>query len=211
METKDLSTQELEQLLAKRKEAETAELRKKQKTYVDKKEAFIKKTITSFCEAAQFLKSLKSESITDGNTLHKEMYEVFNKAEKHQKSFSLISEDGIYKVEISTHDFQTFNEQSEVHLNSIKEIMEEKFAIRNKGVYAILNDIMMKNKKGDYDETLVVKLNKHRQTVNDERFNFALDELAKCFQTYNSATYVRAFKKNDANQWKAINIQFSSL
>ena len=211
MTTQELSTKDLELMLAQRKSAEKAELKKRQIEYVNQKEAFIKKTVVAFCDAASFLKELKTETINQGNDLHTKMYDIFNKEEKDHKSFSLISEDGMFKVEISTHDFQTFNEQSEVHLNSIKEIMEEKFASRNKGVYAILNDIMMKNKKGDYDETLVVKLNKHRDTVNDPKFNFALDELAKCFQTYNSATYVRVFQKNEANQWKAVNIQFSSL
>lgn len=211
METKELTTAQLEQLLAKRKEAENAEMRKKQNEYQKNKEAFINKTIVAFCDVANTLKNLKVETIKKGNALHVEMYDVFNKEEKFQKSFSLISDDGMYKVEVSTHDFQTFNEQSEVHLNSIKEIMQDKFASRNKGVYAMLNEILMKNNKGDYDETLVVKLNKHRETVNDPKFNFALDELAKCFQTYNSATYVRAYQKNEANQWQNINIQFSAL
>lgn len=206
-----MTTKELEQLLAKRKQAEKAELQKKQNEYQKNKEAFIRKTIVAFCEVADTLKELKVETIKKGNALHTEMYDVFGKEEKFQKSFSLISDDGMFKVEVSTHDFQTFNEQSEVHLNSIKEIMQDKFASRNKGVYAMLNEILMKNNKGDYDETLVVKLNKHRETVNDPKFNFALDELAKCFQTYNSATYVRAHQKNEANQWQNINIQFSSL
>lgn len=210
-ETKEFSVEELEQMLKDKKAAAQKELDAKKKKYTRSKEEYINLMVSAFAQAAHDLMQLKQDAIDKGSELHKQMYEIFEKEEKHQNQFSLESEDGMHKVVIERQNRQSFNEQAEVHINTIKDILKEKFAGRNKSMYGIIDGILMKNRKGDYDEKLVTKLNQHRDKVDDERFNEALDELAKCYQTYESSTYVRCYKKAEDNSWENINIQFSSL
>jgi hypothetical protein len=79
-------------------------------------------------------------------------------------------------------------------------------------MYKIIDDILMKNNKGDYDERLVAKLRSHEDDINDPEFSKALDDLAKAYYTFDTATYVRGYVKNlDTNKWEQIPMQFSSL
>lgn len=212
MEQQNFTEEQLEQMLAKKKKEKRQARQQALRNYEAKKNKFIASICQAFVQVQSDLTEMKQEALSIGSDLHQEMYKVYEKPVKPQAQFTLEHEDGNLKVVIENQERQSFNEQAEVHINTIKDILREKFSARNKSMYEIIDAILMKNRKGDYDEKLVAKLNKHRDAVKDERFNEALDLLATCYQTYDSATYIRAYQKNSkTNSWENINIQFSSL
>lgn len=212
MQESKLSSKELKELLAKREKEEKKVQRAKEAAYEKEKNDFIQASIVRIIDAAATLKELKTDLIERGTALHSQMYKIYDKEEKDQNSFSIDSKDGKYRLNIEKQDRQKFNEKAEVWIHQIRDILKSKFEGRNKGAYELLDSVLMKNNKGDYDEKLVAKLNKHKEKVNSEEFNEALDELAKCYETYESAIYVRAYKMNEQTQkWENINLQFSSL
>ena len=207
-----LSASEIEQYLADKKKEERKEQNAKRKAYETKRDDFIKLSVATAQESAAQLKALKKDVIARGNALHEAMYEIFDKEHKDLKKFPLITEDGKLKLVIESVDRQQLNETAEVHIAAIKTVLSDKFAARNQVMYKIMNDILIKNNAGDYDEKLVAKLRKHELAIDDVRFSAALDGLAQAYYTTGTATYARFYEKNeDGKTWDHINIQFSSL
>jgi len=202
---------QLVKMLADKRKAAEAETQKKKRVYEKKKDIFVQDVAQHFIRLAENLKETKDRITEKGTNLHKEMYEIYGKEEKNQNSFSIESADGKFKVVIENQERQSFNEHAEVHINTIKEILRNKFESRNKSMYNIIDSILMKNRTGEYDERLVAKLNKHRESINNKDFDAALDALANCYVTFDSSTYVRAYQKDKTGKWESINIQFSSI
>lgn len=208
----NLDTAELERLLAEKKKQATAAQRKREKDYITKRDTFITTMIQQAAEASALLRDLKQEVVIRGNELHDLMFEVFSKEPRELQSFSLITEDGMYRVEIDRAPIMGLNETAEVHIETCKQVMTDTFAGRNKGMWNMINRIMMKNSKGDYDPKMLVKLRAESETVNDKRFDDALDGLAKATYQTGTATYARFYRKNvGTNSWEMIPMQFSSM
>lgn len=215
MEAKDisqLSAAELEQLLAEKKKEERAKQLKSENDYKKERDEFVQTTVALFVDMSIKLKELKTDVLDRANLLHKRMYEVFEKEEKPLKQFSLITECGNYKLVVECSERATLDETGEVAIETIKEVFKRKFENRNKSMYNIIETILMKNNKGDYDERLIHKLRKHEPDINDPDFTKALEQLSKAYRTQQSATYCRAYKLNlSNNKWEDIPMQFSSL
>ncbi len=202
--------------LRKHLEAKEREERKikdqARRKYEKDRDSFVEAFVS---HAAQFhadLKAFKTASITRGNELHDMMYEIFEKEAKALKSFTIMNTEKTLKVVVERAERHGFNETAEVAIAEIKDVLRAKFEGRNKGMYEIIDSILMKNTKGDYDERLVAKLRRHEETVADKRFSDALDTLANAYYTTQSGTYIRAYKLNEeTNKWEDIILQFSSL
>jgi len=206
-----MSAAELKQLAAAKEKEERARLDAKKKQYTAKRDNFILATVTEMCQLSETLHSLKKKTLTEGNDLHDQMYEIFEKEPKELKRFSLITEDSNHKLEIEKSEVQALNETAEVAITEIRDILRDKFANRNKAMYGVIDSLLSKNRKGDYDPRMVAKLRKHESDVNDERFSKALDTLSAAYYVSDTAMYVRAYKKDQRGKYQPINIQFSSL
>lgn len=207
-----VSVEELEKVLNQRKQEEKEATEKAQKNYKKKVDAFVKTKVAQMADLSAKMKALKMEILQRGNDLHEEMYEVYGKQPKELKEFSLISEDGMHKLTLQRTERQALDETAEVAISIIKEVFKAKFEARNKGMYEIIDGLLMKNQKGDYDERLVAKLRKYESTVDDKEFSNALDELSKAYYTCGTSTYARAYNKDAKNnKWVYVEMQFSSI
>lgn len=208
----EMTTAELRQHLEQKEKEERKLKDQARRKYEKDKDAFVASFVS---QAAQFhaeLKQFKTAAIARGNELHDLMFEVFEKEAKELKSFTIMNEEKTMKVVVERAERHGFNETAEVAIAEIKDVLRAKFEGRNKGMYEIIDSILMKNTKGDYDERLVAKLRRHEETVDDKRFSEALDTLANAYYTTNSGTYIRAYKLNqESNKWDDIVLQFSAL
>lgn len=208
----EMSTAELKALLATKEKAERAAQMKRKREYIGTRDAFLKRVISEMSDISFQLKELKQFSVKKGNELHDLLYEVYEKEPKDLKSFSLDSECGTYRVTIDSAERQAMDETADVAIGAIKDILRNKFASRNKTMYNIIDGILIKNNKGDYDERLIAKLRKFETDINDVEFSKELDNLSRAFYTYDTSIYVRGYVKNsETNKWEAIPMQFSSL
>lgn len=207
-----ISLEELEAVLNQKRREEKNSLEKAQADYKKRRDNFVKATVASFCELSAALKQLKMKTLQRGHELHDEMYEVFDKETRPLKEFSLMTEDGSHKLVIQKQERQALDETAEVAIGTIKEVFKQKFEARNKSMYNILDGLLIKNQKGDYDERLVAKLRKYEADVDDKDFSRALDDLSKAYYTSGSSTYCRVFAKNhQTGKWQDVPMQFSSF
>ncbi len=212
MEQKELTVNELKAQLAKAEEKQKREQKQLITAYEKKRNEFVVKTANKFLEIREILKDFKMESMQDGNALHLEMYKVFNKKEKESKQFQLVSDDGNFKLIIQSQDKFSFDETAEVHINAIKQVLEDKFASRNKTMYKILTSLLIKNKTGDWNSNKVLELSNYIDDINDPRFSEAIRGLRHSAHHSGTAKYFNAYQKNqETKAWENISIQFSTL
>lgn len=208
----EMSPEELEAILKEKKKAQRAAQSKRERDYERKKDNFVLSTVQQFQSIQEMLRNTKHEVVSRGNALFDELHEIYERDKKDIKQFSLVSADGLHKVVIERAERQGFNEKAEIAIDKIKDILRNKFAARNQVMYRVIDGILMKNKKGDYDERLVSKLRKFEPEIDDPKFSEALDLLSQSFVLTGTALYVRAYHKRDLDgKWEDITVQFSSL
>ncbi|MAX81726.1 MAG: hypothetical protein CL843_16310 [Crocinitomicaceae bacterium] len=207
----EMTADELMQLAQEKQQKEKSAAKAAKNKYTNERDAFIALTLAQFSEVSAILSQLKKETIHRASEFRDRAWELQNQEPKDQKQFSIVTEDQQFKLVVENQERNAFNEHAQIAIERIKEILYNKFASRNKAMYNIINDILMKNKSGDYDPKLVAKLRKHEEALNDPEFSAALDELSKSYYVAGSATYVRAYKRDESNKWIEIPMQFSSL
>ncbi|MFY8187521.1 MAG: DUF3164 family protein [Flavobacterium sp.] len=205
----EMSASEIEQILKLKKAEETQQAAKRKKAYETDKENFLNEVLNRFTEVNGILTTLKNESIVHSENFNKLKYELEGKEMKEAKSFELKNEK--IKIVVEAQERFDFNDEAIVHINAIKDIFREKFENRNKGFYNLLDGILMKNTKGEYDAKLLTKARKQVRELGDENLMNEFDKLNDCMMVVGSSKYVRVYTKDDKNRWKDISLNFSSL
>ena len=211
MEQKELTVEELREQLAKAEAKEKKEQQSRKLAYEDKRSKYVESIVSQFEELAPKLKALKNSSLQEGNLLNKEMYEVFGKESKSQKSITLKNSTDTMKVEITHQDKFTFDETAQVHIDTIRNVLEKKFSKVNKTMYKALTLLLSRNKQGDWNASNVLKLRQVAEEINDSILTTAVKELLLSAQFSGTSDYVRAYKRNKEGKYTPIVIQFSTL
>jgi hypothetical protein len=205
----EMSASEIEAFLKQKKASEIKQQESRKKAYEADKENFLKEVLTRFTEVQGILLTLKTETITHSENFNTLKYELEGKAVKEAKSFELKND--TVKIIVENQERFDFNDTAIVHINAIKDIFREKFESRNKGFYNLLDGILMKNSKGEYDAKLLNKARRQAKELGDEALMVEFDKLNDCLVVVGTAKYVRVYLKDDKNRWKDISLSFSSL
>ena len=200
---------ELKEYLKQKEAADQEKQIKRKKAYETDKENFLNEVATKFKELQSILSDVKNDTITHSENFNALKYELEDKAVKEAKSFELKNDN--VKIVVENQDKFDFNDTAIVHINAIKDIFREKFEARNKGFYNLLDSILMKNSKGEYDAKLLNKARRQAKELGDEALMNEFDKLNDCLVVVGTAKYVRVYTKDDKNRWKDVSLSFSSL
>lgn len=205
----EMSAAEIEAFLKDKKASETKQQESRKKAYSVDKENFLTEVSTKFKEIQSILSVVKNDTILHSENFNKMKYELEGKLVKEAKSFELKNDN--VKIVVENQDKFDFNDNAIVHINAIKDIFREKFEARNKGFYNLLDGILMKNSKGEYDAKLLNKARRQAKELGDEVLMLEFDKLNDCLVVVGTAKYVRVYIKDDKNRWKDVSLSFSSL
>lgn len=210
MKPEELTKQELQDLLAKKEATEKQAQAKAEKELENKKEAFLKKACSSFIEQSEALTKIKTETIDEADVLYKKMFEIHGKTPKNQKTITIKND--TYKIVVENQERFEFTEEANVHIATVQEIFNKKFAGRNQGFYKLLESVLMKNTKGEFDPKLLTKARQQVKDLEDQELIQAFEKLTDCQRVCGTSTYCRAYQMNvKSKKWEDINVQFSSL
>ena len=207
----ELTEDQLKSLLKKKQAKAYAEQAELKRAYEADNNAFCEETLSKFNELHNELKGLKNVVINDANALYIRMYEVNGKTPKEIKTFSRINTSGNIKITVERQERFEFTEEAVVHINAIKDIFKAKFEGRNKGLYNILDGLLIKGSKGDYDPKLLAKARTQVKALGDEKLVEEFDKLDDCQRITGSSMYCRAYVKDEKGKWKDISLNFSNL
>lgn len=205
----EMTAAELLELSKQQAAKENEEQNKRKTAYVKDKEAFLQQVLTAFINAQDALIDLKKGAIANAENFNSLKYQLEGKTPKDAKSFELKNER--IKIIVETQERFDFNDQAIVHISAIKDIFRKKFEDRNKGFYNLLDSILMKNTKCEYDAKLLTKARKQVREIGDDALITEFDKLNDCLVVVGSAKYVRVYVKEDDMRWKDVSLNFSSL
>ncbi len=207
-----MSAAQLAKLAKEAKAREQAENAAKRKAYDRLRDDYISTVFGKMEELSEQLSAFKDESVKLGIELHAKMYEAYGREPKDGiDSYTLTSADGNNKVVIERQWRCEYDETAEVAIAQLKEVLRDKFAQRNQAMYSMLERVLLRNNKGDYDERLVAKLRAEEDKVNDPRFSEALAMLAKSYKPVSSQTYIRAYRKSATGKWEDLTMNWSRM
>lgn len=206
----EMSVDELLALANQKQEAELKQAKQRKDAYFADKNNFLNDVVSKYQEVQDILKSLKKEAITHAENFNRLMYEIENKAVKDAKSFKLENE--TVRLMVEEKELFSFTDEAIVHINSIRDIFRKKFEGRNKAFYNLLDGILMKNSKGEYDPKLLTKARRQVKEIGDEELISEFDKLTDCQKVVGSAKYIRVYTKDaETKKWNDITLNFSSL
>lgn len=207
-----MSADDIKAALKKKQADEKAAKEAKRTAYDKLRDDYLSTTFGKMEELSAKLGEFKEDAVKLGLELHEKMYEAYGREKRDGlDNYTLTSADGMKKVVIERQYRCEYDETSTVAIETIRSVLREKFEGRNKAMYRIIDGILMRNAKGDYDERLVARLRKHEEEVADERFSEALAILAKAYRPTSSQTYIRAYRKNAAGKWEDITMNWSRM
>ena len=213
-QTLDLSTltaAELQAELERRQEAEKEGYNKAKKEFRNDKNAFCVHAGGKFKQLQKEMQELKEYTIREANKLFERMYTIEGKEPKETKSFSLKNEDDTIKVTVDRQERFEFNEEATVHINAIKDIFREKFEARHKGMYNLLDGLLIKGTKGEYDPKLLAKARRQVRELGDDNLIAEFDKLDDCQRVVGTSLYCRLYIRDEKSRWQDVSLQFSSL
>ncbi|ALG67898.1 DUF3164 family protein [Beggiatoa leptomitoformis] len=127
-------------------------------------------------------------------------------------NITLMSFDGLCKVQIAVSDFISFDEQIQSAKALIDECLAEWTASSNAPIRAIVSQVFQVSKEGHVDGRRMFDLLRMSKEIKDEKWQRAMQALKNSIYTVGSKTYIRAHTRPtlDGN-WEIININFSDL
>ncbi len=207
----ELTEAELETLLAERRKSKKEALTAEKNKHEADKNNFVQHSGSKFRQLQAELKELKEYTIAEANKLFERMYTIEGKEPKETKSFSLKNTDDTIKVTVDRQERFEFTDDAIVHINAIKDIFKEKFAQRNKGLYEILDGLLIKGSKGEYDPKLLAKARSQVRKLGDENLIAEFDKLDDCQRVSGTALYCRIYMRDEKQRYQDVSLQFSSL
>ncbi|MGE4298932.1 MAG: DUF3164 family protein [Desulfovibrionaceae bacterium] len=122
---------------------------------------------------------------------------------------SLVSFDGKYRVQLAKSDVIAFGEELQAAKALVDECLSEWSANAPEALRAIVADAFDVDKEGTINTARVLSLRKFQ--VDDPRWQKAMEAIKDAIRIISSATYLRAYRMGDDNQWHAIPLDIAAL
>lgn len=208
---KDLTLEELEKELKERKAAETAKNEKEKKDYITKRDKSVTRVVVQSARIGKLLSKFK----TDTETVFEELKELCDKygaiRTNSKGGFSLTTSDDRYKVVRKIDSKPVWNELCDKGIELITQSLIKNIKVKDKDMYDILMTYLKKNKKGDMNYPMVMKLFEHEDKFKDAEGKEGFRLLRENFKTSFTKYYYMFFVKNDNNEWENINLNIASI
>jgi len=210
-ELKEMSVQELEKMLATRKEAQRKEREKERADYEkdrDKKIAEIMGEASRLQEQIAFFKQ-KCHNIMEEQAATLEAYGAIRGNSK--GGFSITNSEGNLRVTRRRDTMPSWDERATKGVELVHEFLHTFVRKRDKKIYEVLMSFIEKNKNGDLEYARVMTLMQHENKWADPKWVEGLALIKEGYMVTMRA-YGYDFKKLDGGgHWETIGLNFSSL
>jgi hypothetical protein len=123
---------------------------------------------------------------------------------------TLISFDGLRRVQVATGDFLTFGPELQIAKNLIDECLARWTEGGNDNIRAIVNDAFNVGKEGKIQVDAVLRL--RRLAITDPTWVRAMTAIGDAIRTTHSKRYVRFYeRKTHDGEWKQISLDLSRV
>lgn len=212
MKTVDqMSTEELEALLAQKKQGEQAALQKEKEQYeIDRNKA-----VNSLSKVAEEVSGILENFNREAREMMEEQkmaLEKYGKIRANSKGgFQLVSADGQYKVVYQYKSISSYDERADKAEALLKDFLNDIIKKKDKDMHEIIMSLLERNGKGQLEYSRVQTIYKHENKYSDPRWVEAIKLFKESFTVTDSKMQIYFHKKNENGAYELINLNFSSL
>lgn len=206
-----LSTQELEELLKKRKAAEAKKAAAEKKEYEADRDKKIENIITTartlFRELSEFKDYCHIEMDKQAEKLS-----GYGKLRSNSKGgFTITHSDGTMRVTRRRDTEPFWDERSTKAIELIKDFLSDTIKKRDKDLYEILMGFLQRNEKGDLEYARVMSLFQHADKFNDPRWTEGLKLIKESYGNHLKGFGYEFKVKTPSGHWQNLILNFSSI
>lgn len=210
-EPQEMSTQELAELLAKRKKEEQAQRQKEKAKYEKEKEHTVQMLFKHLWPAVEACKTLKELCHDEMESMHERLLNYGMLRGNSLGGFSLTSTCGNFRVKRTRDTKPQWDERGEKGLKLVHDFLYDKVKRRDKKLFTMLMSFLERNKAGDLEYSRVMSLIQYEGTYQDERWQEGLRLIKESYQVHLQGYGYLFQRKDEHGKWQTININFSSL
>ena len=210
-EIKDMTTQELEQMLQERKKKEKAELAKQKKIYEDKRNVTVNNAVSAAIELNQALQNFKK-------VVHQDMEEQAGFLSEYgliransKGGFTITNSDNNMRVTRRRDTEPVWDERSAKAIELIKDFLGDAIKKRDTKMYEILMSFLQRNEKGELEYSRVMDLYTHEDKFDDPRWKEGLRLMKESFSNHLKGFGYEFKIKGEDGKWQSVLLNFSSL
>jgi hypothetical protein len=210
----EMSTEELEALLEKKKKAEKRELEKKRTDYEKEKDNLVFMLSAKAFEINEELvdfKEIATERLNDFYGLLKKYGDVRN---SNKGTFEITNKEGDLKVQYNHNKTFGFNEKGAIAAEKLKEWLSLFVKKADKDLHDFFISLLDKNAKDEYDPRNINKIYKYENRggkFDHELFQGSVKLFKEAYVEKESSYYIRFYKKDEEGKWHSINLNWSSI
>ena len=209
----ELTTEQLQKELEKRKKKEQQEAEKRKKHYENTREDLVKDLIQGAQNVNHVLTDFKKHAYDQLHSFYHFMHEYGEINPNNKGTFTLKSDDGKYAIQFEHHVNKGFDERAEMAEEKLKTFLESKVKKRDKQTYRMVISLLERNHvTGDFDIKLINRLVKMENEIDDPDWKESIKLFKESYQETESTFYIRFKQRNDkTGMWDSIELNFSSV
>ena len=120
-----------------------------------------------------------------------------------QKSHTIMSEDGMFRIEIGANYTDNYDDTAETGVAMVKEYLDGLGDSEN-AKQAVKLALLSRDKKGTLKASRIMTLRKHAQESGDPKFIEGVDIIMDAYRPIETKSFVRAEKKDANGQWQTV-------
>lgn len=208
----DDDRQKLMEQLAKEEKAKRVERNKRRKTYEKNREKRIQKSIKGLLRVEKIISDFKDEISEMMAQQHLELDEFGLIPTKSKGGFSILSNDGNFKITRSRDTDPKWDETALKGAQIIKEFLIERGEFSgDQETQKLLMSLLQKNEQGDLEFSKVMILLQHEDTYQDVNWKEGLRLLKEGYHVEFKRFGYQFHKKDSEGKFKPVIINFSNL
>lgn len=208
---KEMTTEELEQLLATKKKKEAADREKAKKKYEKERDLTVMQLVNEANTLKEMLTNFKAKCHQLMDEQHTKLQEYGGIRSNSKGGFKLSDTDGTMSITRRRDTVPTWDERSAKAIELIKEFLGDTIKKRDLNLHDILMSFLERNQNGDLEYSRVMDLIRHEDKYDDPRWKEGLKLIKESFSNHLKG-YGYEFKvKLDDGKWHNIPLNFSGL
>lgn len=207
----NMSTEELEQLLAKKRKAEEDRRARAKAKYEADREAQISALMEEAEQVSLALGRLKTKAnaVMTQQAIDLDNYGGLRANSK--GGFSITSKDGSQRIVRRLDSEPTWDERASKGEQLIKSFLFDTVKKKDKNLFEILLSFIQRNKQGDLEYSKVFTLLQHEGKYTDERWVEGLRLLKESYTLYHKGFGYEFKVKGRDGKWENLGLNFSSI
>jgi hypothetical protein len=209
---KDLSLDELEALLEKRKKEEKEASRLARATYEAERDRLVTELISQAEKINQQMVAFKNEAV-DKLEQFRETAKKYGDIRSNSKGgFSLRNTDQTLMVSYDRNTKSEYDERADLAEEQLRSFLEDKVKKRDRKAYRTIMALLTRNRKtGQFNPVGINSLLAIEDNYEDERWHKAMQLFKESYTNISISMSVSFYKKNDQDKDILIPLTFASL